>query len=147
MILPDCHLPVDFAIIKLLNFPDVLLWCTCRLSLHFTPLSSLPPLLSTPSPLYPLFSLPPLLSTPSPLYPTSLYPLSSLGIFLHILADTLGSVGVIISSALIHQYGWMLADPICSMFIAVLIMTRYDVIVTSSFIVMSSLHHLIVCSP
>jgi zinc transporter 5/7 len=43
------------------------------------------------------------------------------GIFLHILADTLGSVGVIISSALIDQFGWMIADPICSMFIAVLI--------------------------
>ncbi|XP_059156162.1 zinc transporter 7-like isoform X2 [Physella acuta] len=43
------------------------------------------------------------------------------GVFLHILADTLGSVGVIISSALIHQFGWMIADPVCSMFIAVLI--------------------------
>lgn len=43
------------------------------------------------------------------------------GVFLHILADTLGSVGVIISSGLIHQFGWMIADPICSMFIAVLI--------------------------
>ena len=43
------------------------------------------------------------------------------GVFLHILADTLGSVGVIISSGLIHMYGWMIADPLCSMFIAVLI--------------------------
>ncbi|CAI9725127.1 zinc transporter 7-like [Octopus vulgaris] len=43
------------------------------------------------------------------------------GVFLHIVADTLGSVGVIISSALIHQFGWMIADPICSMFIATLI--------------------------
>ncbi|WAR24415.1 ZNT7-like protein [Mya arenaria] len=34
------------------------------------------------------------------------------GVFLHILADTLGSVGVIISSALIHQFGWMVADPV-----------------------------------
>lgn len=32
-------------------------------------------------------------------------PFSNAGIFLHILADTLGSVGVIISSALIHQFG------------------------------------------
>lgn len=46
------------------------------------------------------------------------------GIFLHILADTLGSVGVIISSTLIYLFDWMLADPICSMFIAVLIMMR-----------------------
>lgn len=47
------------------------------------------------------------------------------GVFLHILADTLGSVGVIISSGLIHYFGWMVADPICSMFIATLIAIRY----------------------
>ena len=38
------------------------------------------------------------------------------------LADTLGSVGVIISSILIEQYQWYIADPICSLFIAVMIM-------------------------
>lgn len=43
------------------------------------------------------------------------------GVFLHILADTLGSVGVIISSVLMYFFGWMIADPICSMFIAILI--------------------------
>lgn len=43
------------------------------------------------------------------------------GVFLHILADTLGSVGVIISSVLMYLFGWMIADPICSMFIAILI--------------------------
>lgn len=43
------------------------------------------------------------------------------GVFLHILADTLGSVGVIISAILMSQFGWMIADPICSMFIAILI--------------------------
>lgn len=43
------------------------------------------------------------------------------GIFLHILADTLGSVGVIISSLLIRFFGWNIADPICSMIIATLI--------------------------
>uniref|UniRef100_A0A6V7MFK0 Cation efflux protein transmembrane domain-containing protein n=1 Tax=Bracon brevicornis TaxID=1563983 RepID=A0A6V7MFK0_9HYME len=42
-------------------------------------------------------------------------------VFLHILADTLGSVGVIISSILMYLFGWMIADPICSMFIALLI--------------------------
>jgi len=46
------------------------------------------------------------------------------GVFLHVLADTLGSVGVIISSALIHQYNWYIADPVCSMFIAALIGMR-----------------------
>ncbi|XP_063962354.1 zinc transporter 7-like [Lytechinus pictus] len=44
------------------------------------------------------------------------------GVFLHILADTLGSVGVIISALLIEYFGWMWVDPVCSMFIAVLIM-------------------------
>ncbi|XP_011689542.1 PREDICTED: zinc transporter 7-A [Wasmannia auropunctata] len=43
------------------------------------------------------------------------------GVFLHILADTLGSVGVIISAVLMQMFGWMIADPICSMLIAVLI--------------------------
>lgn len=43
------------------------------------------------------------------------------GVFLHILADTLGSVGVIISALLMQMFGWMIADPICSMFIAILI--------------------------
>jgi len=43
------------------------------------------------------------------------------GVFLHIVADTLGSVGVIISAILMHLFGWMIADPICSIFIALLI--------------------------
>lgn len=44
------------------------------------------------------------------------------GVYLHILADTLGSVGVIVSSVLMYLFGWMIADPICSLFIAVLIL-------------------------
>lgn len=43
------------------------------------------------------------------------------GVFLHILADTLGSVGVIISAILMQMFGWFIADPICSIFIAILI--------------------------
>ncbi|CAG9105592.1 hypothetical protein JYU34_019001 [Plutella xylostella] len=43
------------------------------------------------------------------------------GVFLHVLADTLGSVGVIISALLMRTFGWMRADPICSMAIALLI--------------------------
>ncbi|RNA01757.1 zinc transporter 7 [Brachionus plicatilis] len=43
------------------------------------------------------------------------------GIFLHILADTMGSVGVIISSLLIRFFDWHIADPICSIIIALLI--------------------------
>ena len=41
--------------------------------------------------------------------------------FLHVLADTLGSVSVIISSFLIEQFGWHLADPLCSLLISLLI--------------------------
>ncbi|XP_045216205.2 proton-coupled zinc antiporter SLC30A5-like [Mercenaria mercenaria] len=44
------------------------------------------------------------------------------GVFLHVLADTLGSVGVIISSLLIENFGWNIADPICSLFIATMIL-------------------------
>ncbi|KAF9245319.1 cation efflux protein [Melanogaster broomeanus] len=43
------------------------------------------------------------------------------GVFLHVMADTLGSVGVIISTLLIQYYGWTGFDPIASLFIAVLI--------------------------
>ncbi|XP_070543256.1 proton-coupled zinc antiporter SLC30A5-like [Ptychodera flava] len=43
------------------------------------------------------------------------------GIFLHVLADTLGSVGVIVSSILIDQFGLLIADPVCSIFIATMI--------------------------
>ncbi|KAI9313129.1 cation efflux family-domain-containing protein [Dichotomocladium elegans] len=43
------------------------------------------------------------------------------GVFLHILADTLGSVGVIVSTLLIQWFGWTGFDPIASLFIAILI--------------------------
>ncbi|XP_066503905.1 zinc transporter 7 isoform X1 [Hoplias malabaricus] len=43
------------------------------------------------------------------------------GVFLHIVADTLGSIGVIISALLMQKYDLMIADPICSMLIALLI--------------------------
>ncbi|XP_065336872.1 proton-coupled zinc antiporter SLC30A5-like [Cloeon dipterum] len=43
------------------------------------------------------------------------------GVFLHVLADTMGSVGVIVSSLLIEHFGWYIADPICSILIAILI--------------------------
>jgi zinc transporter 5/7 len=43
------------------------------------------------------------------------------GVFLHVLADTLGSVGVITSSLLIEHFGWFIADPICSLLISMLI--------------------------
>ncbi|KAM5532901.1 hypothetical protein V8D89_013453 [Ganoderma adspersum] len=43
------------------------------------------------------------------------------GVFLHVMADTLGSVGVIVSTLLIQFYGWTGFDPIASLFIAILI--------------------------
>lgn len=43
------------------------------------------------------------------------------GIFLHVLADTMGSVGVVISTLLIKYRGWLVADPACSIFISVMI--------------------------
>lgn len=43
------------------------------------------------------------------------------GVLLHIMADTLGSVGVIVSSVLVEQFGWVRADTICSILIAFLI--------------------------
>jgi len=36
------------------------------------------------------------------------------GMFLHVLADTLGSVAVIISALCIRYLGWTYADPVCS---------------------------------
>ncbi|XP_032478009.1 zinc transporter 7 isoform X3 [Phocoena sinus] len=43
------------------------------------------------------------------------------GVFLHILADTLGSIGVIVSAIMMQNFGLMIADPICSILIAMLI--------------------------
>lgn len=43
------------------------------------------------------------------------------GVYLHVLADTLGSVGVIISSLLIQFKDWHIADPLSSAMIALLI--------------------------
>lgn len=46
------------------------------------------------------------------------------GVFLHILADTLGSIGVIASAIMMQNFGLMIADPICSILIAILIVVR-----------------------
>lgn len=43
------------------------------------------------------------------------------GIFLHLLADTLGSVGVIVSSFIIQTWGYTIVDPMCSFCISILI--------------------------
>lgn len=44
------------------------------------------------------------------------------GIFLHIMADTLGSVGVVISTLCVKYFGWEIVDPITSILIASLIL-------------------------
>ncbi|XP_064390485.1 proton-coupled zinc antiporter SLC30A5-like isoform X2 [Halichondria panicea] len=44
------------------------------------------------------------------------------GVFLHILADLMGSIGVIVSTLLVQSFGWYIADPVCSLFIAILIL-------------------------
>lgn len=44
------------------------------------------------------------------------------GAFLHMLADTLGSVGAIIAAVVIHTTGWNLIDPLASLFIGALIL-------------------------
>jgi len=49
---------------------------------------------------------------------------SDSGVYLHIMADALGSVGVIISTLCMRQFGWMIADPICSLCISTLIGLR-----------------------
>ncbi|CAD6184368.1 unnamed protein product [Caenorhabditis auriculariae] len=43
------------------------------------------------------------------------------GVFLHVLADTLGSVFVIISTLLIQWFGWVWVDPLCSLILSLLI--------------------------
>ncbi|KAJ8944164.1 hypothetical protein NQ314_009526 [Rhamnusium bicolor] len=58
------------------------------------------------------------------------------GVFLHILADTLGSVGVIISAVLMQMFGWMIADPICSMFISILIALSVLALIKDSIMVL-----------
>lgn len=44
------------------------------------------------------------------------------GVFLHVLADALGSVGVIFSSVLVKYYDLYIADPICSFIISLMIL-------------------------
>lgn len=54
------------------------------------------------------------------------------GIFLHILADTLGSVGVIASTVLTKIFGFQFFDPVASIFIAVLILLSSIPLIKSS---------------
>jgi zinc transporter 5/7 len=58
------------------------------------------------------------------------------GVFLHVLADTLGSVGVIISSVLIKLYDWHISDPISSLIISTLILLSVTELLGTSVTVM-----------
>lgn len=54
------------------------------------------------------------------------------GIYLHVLADTLGSVSVIVSTVLTSIWGWAGWDPLASCFIAILIFLSAQPLVYSS---------------
>ncbi|CAJ0944393.1 unnamed protein product, partial [Mesorhabditis belari] len=54
------------------------------------------------------------------------------GVFLHVLADTLGSVFVIISTLLIQWFGWTWVDPLCSLILSLLILGSVYPLLTSS---------------
>ena len=56
------------------------------------------------------------------LHSSSEHSLNVEGAFQHVMADLLGSVGVVISGTLVWAFGWTLADPIVSVVIAVLIL-------------------------
>ncbi len=58
------------------------------------------------------------------------------GAFQHVMADLLGSVGVVVSSILIIAFGWMIADIVVSVFIGLLILV-------SSFRLMTRVFHVL----
>ena len=65
------------------------------------------------------------------LHRSSEHSLNAEGAFQHVLADLLGSVGVVISSILIITLGWHLADPIISIVIGLLILVSSWGLMTS----------------
>lgn len=54
------------------------------------------------------------------------------GIFLHVLADTMGSAAVMVSTALIYFFGWNGFDPLASCIIAILIFLSSIPLIKSS---------------
>jgi solute carrier family 30 (zinc transporter), member 5/7 len=54
------------------------------------------------------------------------------GIYLHVLADTLGSLSVVVSTALTSVWGWAGWDPLASVFISVLILLSSKPLIVSS---------------
>ncbi|EFC43181.1 predicted protein [Naegleria gruberi] len=55
------------------------------------------------------------------------------GVYLHMIADALGSIGVIVSTLIVQYFGWYIADPICSLIISIMILyTSFPLISNSS---------------
>lgn len=52
------------------------------------------------------------------------------------LADALGSVGVIFSSVLIHFFGWHISDPICSIIISVMILASVQPLIRETVMIL-----------
>ena len=67
------------------------------------------------------------------LHSSSQHSMNVEGAFQHVLADLLGSVGVVISAILKLAFGWTLADPILSVVIAVLILFSSRHLMTTVF--------------
>jgi cobalt-zinc-cadmium efflux system protein len=65
------------------------------------------------------------------LHRSSEHSLNAEGAFQHVMADLLGSVGVVISSVLIITMGWQVADPIISIVIGLLILVSSWGLMTS----------------
>ena len=65
------------------------------------------------------------------LHRSSEHSLNAEGAFQHVMADLLGSVGVVISSVLIITLGWHIADPIISVVIGLLILVSSWGLMTS----------------
>jgi len=62
------------------------------------------------------------------------------GVFLHVLADTLGSVFVIISTLLIQIFGWQWVDPLCSLILSMLILCSvYPLLKSSASVLLQSI--------
>ena len=62
------------------------------------------------------------------------------GVYLHILADALGSVACIVSALLIYYYDFKLSDPITSIIISLLILgTTFNLIKDTSNILLNQL--------
>lgn len=59
---------------------------------------------------------------------------------MHVLADTLGSVFVIISTLLLEYFGWQWVDPFCSLILSLLILgSVYPLLKLSAAILLQSI--------